>query len=279
MPGPNLDSVFSAPLRSNFNSHRVKLELRMSDKYWELILDGALAGETNMAIDGDLLASVQADPEPRTVLRLYSWAAPTISLGRNQKIDRAVDMEFCRAEGLDVVHRPTGGRAVLHDDEVTYAVVSNDPTDFDGGTVYGTYRRISEALAEGYRRLGADVALAPDTRRLGASGNGADYPCFVSPSRYELMVGGRKVAGSAQRRLGRGFLQHGSLPITCNRALLARATRLEDVALLDDEMAGMEECLDRRPTSGEVIGAVVGAFEECFEVSFRRRIQPAGQHL
>ena len=248
----------------------------MADKYWELILDGALDGETNMAVDGDLLASVEEDPEPRTVLRLYSWAAPTISLGRNQKIDRAVDVEFCRAEGLGVVHRPTGGRAVLHDDEVTYAVVSNDPSNFDGGTVYGTYRRISEALAEAYRRLGADVVLAPDTRRLGASGNGADYPCFVSPSRYELMVGGRKVVGSAQRRLRRGFLQHGSLPITCDRKFLARATRLEDAALLEGEMAGLEECLNRRPTSGEIICAVVSAFQEYFGVSFRRRIQLAG---
>src|SRR5690606_29480259 len=129
--------------------------------------------------------------------------------------------------GIDIVYRPTGGRAVLHDDELTYAVVSNDLARFDGGSVYGTYRRISEALAAGYRRLGLDVTLAPPPGRGPVKGP-VDHPCFVSPSRYELLAGGRKIAGSAQRRLRHAFLQHGSMPVTCDRDLLARATRMAD---------------------------------------------------
>ena len=165
------------------------------------MLDPPLDGETNMAVDAELLESLEQNREVRTVLRFYSWIRPTISLGRNQRREKALDLEFCQSAGLDVVQRPTGGRAVLHDDEITYSVVSNEETPFDGGSIYDTYRRISEALSIGYHRLGVETVLAPDTRRLGVSKGGAEYPCFVSPSRYELMKDGRKVVGSAQRRL------------------------------------------------------------------------------
>ena len=247
----------------------------MTTKTWELILDAALDGETNMAVDAELLASVEATEEPRTVLRFYSWIRPTVSLGRNQKPEKAVDLDCCREEGLDVVRRPTGGRAVLHDDELTYAVVSNDLSYFADGSIYETYRMISQALSAGYRNLGVETLLAPDTRRMGASRNGSDYPCFVSPSRYELMVDGRKIVGSAQRRLRRSFLQHGSMPITCNRPMLARVTCLEDATLLDEEMCGIEECLGVRPSLGAMMSAFVGAFQHHFGVDLIRRTPSA----
>ena len=236
-----------------------------------MILDPALDGEANMAVDAELLAALEAAEEPRTVLRFYSWIRPTISLGRNQKPEKAVDLDFCREEGVDVVRRPTGGRAVLHDDELTYAVASNDLSYFADGSIYETYRMISEALSAGYGALGVETLLAPDTRRLGASKNGSDYPCFVSPSRYELMVDGRKIVGSAQRRLRRSFLQHGSMPITCNRPMLARVACLEDEALLDEEMCGIEECLGVRPSLGVMMSAFVSAFQHHFDVDFVRR--------
>ena len=201
-------------------------------------------------------------------------------------------MDFCRTEGIDVVHRPTGGRAVLHDNELTYALASNDPAQFDGGSIYGTYKRISEALASGYRRLGVDAVLAPETRRrkppkARSSGygppapsrpasrrpaSGLDEPCFVSPSRYELLVGGRKIVGSAQRRLRRGFLQHGSMPITCDRNRLARATGYAGLPALETEMAGLAESLERLPTLEEMVNVFVEAFGDGFGVDFRRRI-------
>jgi lipoate-protein ligase A len=237
---------------------------------WDLIIDGAIDGLSNMAIDAALLDEVESSSSPRTIVRFYRWQRPTISLGRNQRIEKAVDEEYCRATGIDIVHRPTGGRAVLHDDELTYAVISNDTSCF-GDTIYGNYKRVSEALCRGYNRLGVPAILAPDTRKAIPLRNGGDPPCFLSPSRYELMVHGRKVVGSAQRRVRHTFLQHGSMPITCNREALARATRLPDAASLELEMAGMAEFLRQRPTIEELSGAFIRAFQEHFSVEFRVR--------
>ena len=249
----------------------------MAETTWELIVDPAQDGDANMTVDSGLLCEVEASDSPLTVLRFYSWTRPTVSLGRNQNLERAVDIEFCRDHGLGLVHRPTGGRAVLHADELTYAIASNDPANFDGGSIYGTYRRVSEALQLGYRRLGVDATLSPETRRRNGgrnSGHNSDYddPCFVAPSRYELIVRGRKIVGSAQRRLRRGFLQHGSMPITCDRTLLARATRFEDPAMLDSEMSGIAECLERRPSIEEMTTVFIRAFEDHFNVGLRHRM-------
>jgi len=237
---------------------------------WELILDGAIDGENNMAMDAALLDQIDQSSNIRTIVRFYGWRKPTISLGRNQKIENAVDAGYCLANGIDIVHRPTGGRAVLHDDELTYAVVSNDSSCF-GDTIYGNYRRVSEALCLGYNRLGVPAMLAPDTRRINALNNGADPPCFLSPSRYELIAGGRKIAGSAQRRTRRSFLQHGSMPITCNFEVLARATRLAQASWLEQEMAGLAEFLPERPTLEQLTRVFVRAFQEHFSIEFRIR--------
>ena len=235
---------------------------------WDLMLDGALDGVSNMAIDGALLDEVEANSEPRTVVRFYRWRVPTISLGRNQKVEKAVDLDYCAANGVDVVHRPTGGRAVLHDDEVTYAVISNDARYF-GDSIYANYRKVSEALCDAFNRLGVRAVLAPETRKVSPASNGADPPCFMSPSRYELMVDGRKIVGSAQRRLRRSFLQHGSMPIACDREMLARATGMSDAGPLYEEMAGIGEFLDVRPSVTEVTNALVGAFQARFGIDFK----------
>src|SRR5262245_58856207 len=214
---------------------------------WELIIDSAIDGKSNMAIDSALFEEIASSSTPRTIVRFYQWSRPTLSLGRNQKIDKAVDTDYCADHGIDVVHRPTGGRAVLHDDELTYAVISNDAAHF-GDTIYGNYKRVSEALCDGLRRVGVPAVLAPDTRKAAQQPNGADPPCFLSSSRYELTVHGRKIVGSAQRRLRRSFLQHGSMPIKCNRETLARAVRMVDASALYQEMAGLSEFLPRRPS-------------------------------
>jgi len=234
---------------------------------WKLIIDGALDGARNMAIDASFLDEVEKSDGPKTIVRFYGWSTPTISLGRNQQINKAVDVEYCRSNGIDIVHRPTGGRAVLHDDELTYAVVSNDSDRF-GDSIYGNYKRVSEALCLAYNRLGVPAVLAPETRKLSPLENDADPPCFLSASRYELMVRGRKIAGSAQRRLRRSFLQHGSLPITCNRQELARATRLPNAEPLLQEMAGVAEFLTQRPTLEQLRSAFIRAFQDYFSIEF-----------
>jgi len=242
----------------------------MSRSVWELMLDGALDGISNMAIDAALLEEVEASPDARTIVRFYRWRTPTISLGRNQKVEKAVDRQYCADNGVDVVHRPTGGRAVLHDDEVTYAVTSNDSSYF-GDSIYANYRKVSEALCDAFHHLGVRAVLAPETRRIAATPDGGDPPCFMSPSRYELMVDGRKIVGSAQRRLRRSFLQHGSMPIACDRELLARATGMSDAGPLYEEMAGISEFLESRPSTTQVTNALVGAFQSRFGIDFRDR--------
>jgi lipoate-protein ligase A len=237
---------------------------------WELIVDGALNGSTNMAIDAALLDGVDSSSETRTIVRFYQWRQPTISLGRNQKIEKAVDVEYCRANGIDIVYRPTGGRAVLHGDELTYAVISNDSSCF-GDTIYGNYKRVSEALCLGYKNLGVEAILAPDTRKPDVSENDGDPPCFLSPSRYELMVAGRKIVGSAQRRVRASFLQHGSMPITCDYETLALATRLSDVETLRREMAGAADFLSEPPPIETFRRAFVHAFRNYFSIEFQPR--------
>jgi len=238
---------------------------------WDLILDDDLDGTSNMAIDSALLEEVEQSPDPKTFVRLYRWRTPTVSLGRNQARESAVDEAYCSEQRMDVVHRPTGGRAVLHDDELTYAVASNDTTYF-GNTIYANYKSVSEALCEGFRRLGVPAVLAPETRHGAPHPQGGDLPCFMSSSRYELTVGGRKIVGSAQRRLRRSFLQHGSMPISCDREKLARVTRMPDSAPLYREMAGLQEFLSSRPPLGELTNALVGGFQDRFGIDFKRRV-------
>jgi lipoyl(octanoyl) transferase len=234
---------------------------------WRLIIDGPMPGSRNMAVDAALLEEVERSDGPCTIVRFYSWTVPTISLGRNQKVATAVDVGYCESAGIDIVHRPTGGRAVLHDDELTYAVVSNDAACF-GDSIYGNYKRVSEALCLGYNRLGVPAVLAPETRKPPSGANGVDPPCFLSPSRYELTVEGRKIAGSAQRRVRSSFLQHGSMPITCNRETLARATRQASADPLNREMAGAAEFLSERPSIERFRDVFVAAFRDYFSITF-----------
>src|SRR5262249_6823239 len=138
-----------------------------------------------------------------------------------------------------------------------------------GDTIYANYKRVSEALCLGFNQIGVPAILAPDTVKPGELPEGADPPCFISPSRYELMVAGRKIVGSAQRRVRQGFLQHGSMPISVNFETLARATRVLDWKLLHNEMAGSAEFLESRPTLQQLTGALIRAFQEYFGVELR----------
>jgi len=143
------------------------------------------------------------------VLRLYSWKPPCLSLGFMQRADELVDHDACRRAGVDVVRRPTGGRAVLHWEEITYALAAPVGEPRFGRTLAETQACIGRCLAAGLERLGVVASLSrpaldPERRLLRA-------PCFASPGRAELMVVGRKLVGSAQRRTSRSFLQHGSL--------------------------------------------------------------------
>jgi lipoyl(octanoyl) transferase len=175
---------------------------------WRLIVDGEADGATNMAEDEAILAAVVEGLCPPT-LRFYGWSPPCLSLGRNQPL-ADVDLSACRRAGVDVVRRPTGGRAILHTDELTYSVTLLQSDPRATGDVVGSYRRLSEGLLAGLRGLGVKAIQAVGQRKQAVD---LTAICFETPSDYEITAGGRKLVGSAQWRARGAVLQHGSLPL------------------------------------------------------------------
>ena len=169
-----------------------------------VLLDGAAPGTVNMDRDRELLAAHRPGDDP--VLRLYRWSPPALSLGYNQD-QESFDRDAARAAGLDLVRRPTGGRAILHADELTYAVIGSSPGPVFGDSLHDVYMTINRALVAFLRELGAPAEISDGEPRAAARGN----LCFRSAGRYEISVGGRKLVGSAQRRTRGCFLQHGSI--------------------------------------------------------------------
>ncbi|MGC8763834.1 MAG: lipoate--protein ligase family protein [Acidobacteriota bacterium] len=200
-------------------------------------------GAWQMALDEALFREAEEGREVQPVLRLYRWAPPCLSLGRHQDPAVAADGAFCRARGIDVVRRPTGGLAVLHDDEVTYAVAAPlDRPPFEGLNLAETYGRIAGALLEGLRSLGLPAELS---RRRTSPTPVSAAPCFQVPTENEVLVHGRKVVGSAQRRGRRAFLQHGAVPLSVDYRLLLGATGRsgEDEAPYRAAFAGLRDFL------------------------------------
>jgi lipoate-protein ligase A len=233
-------------------------------KTWQLIVEPEpLRGAWNMAMDEHLFRL--AESSPRTFLRFYRWERPTASLGYSQEAPRVVDVDFCRARGIDIVRRMTGGKLVLHDREVTYAVASADAAIFTE-TLRDSYRLISRALLKGLERLGLSARLAETSPAAYIKGT---MPCFAFPARDEIETGGRKIAGSAQKRTGPLFLQHGSIPLEKDEALLSAVSRPgESPEGLG--MTSLSEALGRRIDFDAAVGPLVQGFADFFGVAFER---------
>ncbi len=182
-------------------------------------MDGAL----NMAVDEAILLAVAEGRAPPT-LRFYGWQPPCLSLGYAQRAAVTVDPEACQTMGYDVVRRPTGGRAVLHIDELAYSVtVCQDDPRVAGG-VMASYQRLSEGLLAGLRCLGLrDASRARLSRRQ--HGDERTAACFDLPSHAEITVGGKKLIGSAQVRRRGVILQHGAIPLEGDIARIVRVLR------------------------------------------------------
>ncbi len=207
---------------------------------WRVLRSGPSDGLTNMATDLALLDHARRTGE--ATLRLYAWARPTLSLGRHERGRGVFDLRALRESGIDLVRRPTGGRALLHDHEVTYAVAA--PTA--AGTLGETYRAVNALLLAALRSLGVQVDEAARTSRGARGGEGvrADdaghhpapvtplrpdgAPCFAEPSAGELVVDGAKLVGSAQWRDGGAWLQHGSILLEDDQPRIAGLRRAAD---------------------------------------------------
>ena len=215
---------------------------------WRLVIDGEADGATNMAIDQAILNAVVAGVS-RPTLRFYAWSPPCLSLGRSQEL-ADVDLAACSAAGVDVVRRPTGGRSILHTDELTYSVALLQSDPRSGGGVVEGYRRLSKGLLAGLYHLEVPAEQAVGMR---GSNEGQTAICFETPADYEITVAGRKLVGSAQWRARGGVLQHGTLP------LCGDLTRILDcLALSDSERRVQRPCiLGQATTLEEAIGRVL----------------------
>jgi lipoate-protein ligase A len=206
---------------------------------WQLIIDQTpQRGSWNMAVDDFLFRSLGDDPA--TYLRFYRWEKPTVSIGRSQKIEEVVDMDFCRANGIDIVRRVTGGKLVLHHREVTYSICSSD-TEIFSPKLVSSYRLISEALKQGLRKMGIESGLAKETPSSYSRGR---LPCFSHPARDEIERQGKKIIGSAQKRTGKKFLQHGSIPLEKDESLLRYVSLLSE-GKESIQMTSLSEALGR----------------------------------
>lgn len=194
---------------------------------WRFIYSGACSPAENMAIDEAILLAHSAGQVPPTV-RFYRWNPATLSIGYFQRADHEVDLAAVEQNKIGFVRRPTGGRAVLHDQELTYSIIVSE--DYPGlpKTVNEAYRVLSEGLLYGFRELDlaaemVNLASEEEKEKYAATGSAA---CFDSPSWYELVVEGRKVAGSAQTRQRGVVLQHGSILLDLDVDLLFNLLRM-----------------------------------------------------
>ncbi|WP_175991067.1 biotin/lipoate A/B protein ligase family protein [Bacillus sp. Marseille-Q1617] len=184
----------------------------MSKETWRFIDSGNCSPSYNMALDEALLDWHSEGKIPPTI-RFYGWDPATLSVGYFQKVEKEINMDAVNEHGLGFVRRPTGGRGVLHDEELTYSVIVSEDHPEMPKTVTEAYRVISEGILKGFQGLGLEAYFAvPKTaeEREGLK-NPRSAVCFDAPSWYELVVEGRKVAGSAQTRQKGVILQHGSI--------------------------------------------------------------------
>ncbi len=224
---------------------------------FRLLVTEACDGATNMAIDEALWVARRRDASRPTV-RFFAWAPPTVSLGYAQPLDDAVSVAACRALGVGLVRRPTGGSAIYHDGpdrELTYSVAASNEDLGLGRDLLASYRWIAAALVRGLRALGADAQMVAVPRQGGA----APAFCFARTGRWEIEVAGRKLVGSAQRRHGPAFLQHGSilLGVDADRLRALFPTTHDPLAPLTT----LEAALGHRPKFDDVVRTLVEAFE------------------
>ena len=247
-------------------------ELEFSPTTWRCIITPPAKGSWNMALDESLLESIGLERSP-AVLRLYSWNPGCVSLGYAQPI---ADIDHLKQEafGWDIVRRPTGGRAVLHIDELTYSVIAPKDEPRVKGSIIESYRRLSKALLNALGKLGLDAQADKEYDLPEGSQKNAAV-CFEVPSNYEITVAGKKLIGSAQARKHKAVLQHGSLP------LFGNITRILDImpfssseskqrakTKLTNHATTVESISGTKPPLDQAIEAFHQAFAETLNIQF-----------
>jgi lipoate-protein ligase A len=242
-------------------------------KPWRLIMTPAARGAWNMAVDEAILETMgRGDSLP--TLRLYAWDPACLSLGHTQPF-ADVDSARLQEHGWEVVRRVTGGRAILHTDELTYSVTGSVEEPVLAGGVLESYSRIAQALLFAVKNLG----LAVEMKEGKTSNHTMPNPvCFEVPSTYEITVGGKKLIGSAQARKKEGVLQHGSLPLTGDLTRICQTLVFENESVranaakrLLARATTVESALGRAVSWDEAAEAFIHAFETQLGLCFERR--------
>lgn len=232
-----------------------------------------------MQFDRELVGKLQRD-EIRPTLRLYGWKPWSVSLGYHQSAED-INEKKCKEYGFDIVRRPTGGRAVLHANELTYAVVMFA----DGIGITETYSKISKALVAGLATICPDVSYEtsqPNFQLLYKKQE--SIPCFSTSARYEVQINGKKLVGSAQRKFSSAeypdvVLQHGSILLGTEHTLLPAILNVDHEAMKEKIISDIEKktidlstALHRTVQFDEVVSVIRGGFEKALNISFENTI-------
>lgn len=242
---------------------------------WLFLNSGHCSPEFNMACDEALL-HWQSEGELPPVIRFYGWNPATLSIGYFQKANEEIDLKAVERYGLGFVRRPTGGRAVLHEDELTYSVIVSEKHPKMPSTVTEAYRVISEGVLQGFRELGLDAYFAiPKSEEEKASlKSPKSAVCFDAPSWYELVVEGRKVAGSAQTRQKGVILQHGAILLDLDEEKMFDLFKFRTPSIrkkmqenFKNKAVTINQLLGRKLTFDEAVNAFQVGFEKGLNIN------------
>lgn len=180
---------------------------------WRFLDSGTGSAFFHMALDEAIVRAVSRKASPPT-FRIFEWEPAAVTFGFSQKAASVLDLDRCDRDGVMVTRRLTGGRAVLHDREIAYSIACHVNDPHFGGTVMDVYRKVSQIIIGALSKIGVEAEWSRGDRSSSVANGGiGQAPCFLSASRYEITIGGRKLVGSAQRRFGNVFLQQGSILI------------------------------------------------------------------
>lgn len=243
---------------------------------WRLLMHHPLPPALALAID-EAIALRCTDHGGRATVRFYQWDHPAISIGRFQRVEDAVHAERCRSAGLPVLRRITGGRAVWHDRELTYSLISPLPSPWFPPSLSETVAVISHALADGLRQMGLPAQFAPTQRSNPPPGpshrteHRADRHrspyCFAEPAWYEINLAGKKVIGSAQRRWRDRFLQQGSILLRHDPAAVAQWLPVDSGDL--QTAVGLDDLLAQPIEPNQLAGVLARNFASAWKIELQ----------
>ncbi|MCG7345153.1 lipoate--protein ligase family protein [Sporosarcina sp. ACRSL] len=246
----------------------------MGKTIWNFLNSGKCSPSFNMALDEALL-EWHSRGEIGPVLRFYEWEPATLSIGYFQRVEKEIDLEAVKKHNLGFVRRPTGGRGVLHEHELTYSVIVTEQYPAMPETVTEAYRVISGGLLEGFRNLGlqAEFSVPQSKEQNDILKRPKSAVCFDAPSWYELVVEGKKVAGSAQTRQKGVILQHGAILLSLDEEKLvslfkfdSEESRKRMLESLPKKAVAIDRLTDRPISMEECVAAFAGGFETALDI-------------